>query len=78
MCCHVQNNVKYTVLQKKVYHPTTTDSYNSKLSDPSNFWYSYYWVTLPSKGGLISHLTCFVYIPYLEEILKPWKSQTEW
>jgi len=40
------------------------------LSDSNNFWYNYYWVNMPLKGGLISHLTCLVYILYLTS----WKS----
>jgi len=37
----------------------------SDASDSSNFWYKYYRVNMPSKGGLTYHLTCLLYIPYL-------------
>jgi len=34
----------------------------------SSFWYKYYWVNMPLKGDLISHLTCLMYIPYLGKL----------
>jgi len=55
----------YTTLSRiKVYCPTTNDDFNSSSLIPVIFRYEYYRVNMPSKGGLISHVICLVYVPY--------------
>jgi len=51
---------------KKVFHPTTNNNFNS---NSSNFWYKYEWANMSSKGCLIFHFTCLVYLPYLVKIM---------
>jgi len=59
----------YTVSQKKGYHPTTIDNFNYSCPIPVIFfWYKYCWVNMPLKGGLIYHLTCLLYVPYLQKL----------
>jgi len=48
----------HTVLHKKSYPPTFTNNFNSSCPIPVIFG------IVPSKGGLIFHLTCLVYMPY--------------
>ena len=58
----------YTVSQEKGYHPTTNDNFNNSCWIPVIFWYKYYWVYVPSKGGLMYHITCLMYVPYLGKL----------
>ena len=32
------------------------------------FWYKYYWLNMPLKGGLISHSTRLMYVAYLGKL----------
>jgi len=52
----------YTVLQKKVYHPTFNNNFNSSLVIIGTVSY------MPSRGGLTNHLTCFLYAYYLGKL----------
>jgi len=60
----------YTLCLKKVhvYHPTTNYKFNNCCPISIILWYEYYWVTMPLNSGLISHLTCLMYIPYLGKL----------
>ena len=49
----------------KIHHPTSNDDFTSSCPILIIFWYSYYRVNMRLKSGLISHFTCFVYVPYL-------------
>ena len=70
MYAHLNWGMGYTVLQKN-YHPAFSDNFDRRFSHSSNFWYSYYWVNILSKRGLISHLTYVLYICYLEKLQDP-------
>ena len=56
----------YTV--SKRIPPNHQRKFQQWMSDSSNFWYKYCWVNMPSKGGLIYHLTCLLYAPYLGKL----------
>ena len=57
-----------TLYLKKGYHPTTNDNLNNSSPIPVIFLYKYCWVNIPSKGCLIYHLTCLLYVPYLGKL----------
>ena len=56
-----------TLYLKKRYHPTTNDNFNRCCPIPVIFCIN---ITenMPLKGGLFSHLTCSVYMPYLGKL----------